>query len=64
SLAGFVTGPGDTVLAFAVFSGDVARRAEIAPDDMERPDGARAWAGRARWLQHQLIHRWSTLYSA
>ena len=38
--------------------------AAIAPDDMERPDGARTWAGRARWLQHQLIHRWSTLYSA
>ena len=64
SLAGFVTGPGDAALAFAVFSGDVARRAAIAPDDMERPAGARAWAGRARWLQHQLIHRWATLYKA
>ena len=64
SLAGFVTGPGDASLAFAVFSGDTERRAAIAPDDMERPDGARTWAGRARWLQHQLIHRWSTLYSA
>ena len=64
SLAGFVTGPGDASLAFAILSGDIERRAAIAPDDMERPDGARAWAKRARWLQHQLVHRWSSLYSA
>jgi len=64
SLAGYVTGPGDAALAFAVFSGDTDRRATIARDDMERPDGARPWARRARWLQHQFIHRWSSLYSA
>ncbi len=62
TLAGFVTGPDDAALAFVVLSGDVARRAEIEPDDMERPDGAWSWARRARWLQHQFIHRWSALY--
>jgi len=64
SLAGYLTGPGDAALAFAILSGDTERRADIAPDDMERPDGARSWAKRARWLQHQFIHRWSSLYSA
>lgn len=64
SLAGFVTGPGDTALAFAVLTGDITRRAAIAPDDMERPEGARSWARRARWLQHQMIHRWSSLYNS
>ncbi len=62
SLSGFVTGPGERALAFTVLSGDVERRAAIAPDDMERPDGARSWARRARWLQHQFIHRWSALH--
>ncbi len=64
SLAGFVTGPGDAALAFTILSGDVERRSAIAPDDMERPEGARSWAKRARWLQHQFIQRWSSLYSA
>ena len=64
SLAGFVTGPGDKALAFAILSGDTSRRAEIEPEDMERPDGARAWAKRSRWLQQQLINRWTALYRA
>ncbi len=53
-----------TLLAFAILTGDTARRARIAPEDMERPDGARAWAGRSRTLQHQLIQRWAGLYGA
>ena len=64
TLTGYVTAPGDRVLAFAILSGDTARRATIAPDDMERPDGARAWAGRARWMQQQFITRWTALYPA
>jgi len=64
SLAGYVTTADDVPLAFAVFTGDTARRAGIARDDMERPDGARAWARRSRWLQHQLINRWAGLYGA
>ncbi len=64
TLAGYVTGPGDASLVFAILSGDTERRAAIAPDDMERPEGARSWARRARWLQHQFIHRWLRLYNA
>ncbi len=64
SLAGYVTAGDGTLLAFAILTGDTARRARIAPEDMERPDGARAWAGRSRTLQHQLIQRWAGLYGA
>ncbi len=64
SLAGYVTSAEGAPLAFAIFTGDTDRRAQIAREDMERPDGARAWARRSRWLQHQLINRWAALYSA
>ncbi len=62
SLSGFVTTDMGTSLAFTIFTGDVPRRARLAPEEMERPDGARAWANRSRWLQHQLINRWAGLY--
>lgn len=62
SLAGYVTAQDGTPLAFAIFTGDMPRRARIAREDMERPDGAKAWAGRSRWLQYQLLHRWAGLY--
>ncbi len=64
SLAGYVSDDDGTPLAFAIFTGDTARRARIAPEDMERPDGAKAWAGRSRWLQFQLLRRWAGLYGA
>lgn len=64
TLAGYVTAADGAPLAFAIFTADSDRRAAIAPEDMERPDGARAWAGRSRRLQHQLINRWAGLYSA
>ncbi|GKY87190.1 D-alanyl-D-alanine carboxypeptidase/D-alanyl-D-alanine endopeptidase [Sinisalibacter aestuarii] len=62
TLAGYVTGADGALLAFAIFTGDTARRARIAPEDMERPDGARAWSRRSRLLQHRLINRWAGLY--
>lgn len=64
SLAGYVTSADGTPLAFAIFTGDVARRADLSPEEMERPDGARGWAGRSRRLQHQLLNRWAGLYGA
>lgn len=62
ALAGFVTAAHGVPLAFAIFTGDTVRRAGIAPEDMERAPGARAWSQRSRWLQHQLINRWAGLY--
>ncbi|WP_255552173.1 D-alanyl-D-alanine carboxypeptidase/D-alanyl-D-alanine-endopeptidase [Maritimibacter dapengensis] len=64
SLAGYVTAPDGNVLAFTIFTGDVARRNAIARADRERPAGAKAWGGRSRWLQHQLINRWVAVYGA
>lgn len=62
SLAGYVIAPSGRVLTFAIFTGDLEKRAQIAPTDRERPEGARAWGRRSRILQHQLIERWVKLY--
>jgi D-alanyl-D-alanine carboxypeptidase/D-alanyl-D-alanine-endopeptidase (penicillin-binding protein 4) len=62
SLAGYVTTRGGRPLAFAIFTGDLDRRAKIARADRERPTGARAWSRRSRGLQHQLITRWAELH--
>ncbi|GGD47394.1 D-alanyl-D-alanine carboxypeptidase/D-alanyl-D-alanine endopeptidase [Sinisalibacter lacisalsi] len=62
TLAGYVTADNGVPLVFAIFTGDTIRRADISPEDMERAPGARAWAQRSRWLQHQLINRWAGLY--
>ncbi len=61
SLAGYVQTPAGRPLAFAIFSGDVARRAAIARQDRERPPGARSWGRRDRWVQHRLIECWVRL---
>jgi serine-type D-Ala-D-Ala carboxypeptidase/endopeptidase (penicillin-binding protein 4) len=63
ALAGYATGPEGRALAFAIFSGDVERRAAarlISRDT--RPEGARSWNRRARTLQQALIERWAGLY--
>jgi serine-type D-Ala-D-Ala carboxypeptidase/endopeptidase (penicillin-binding protein 4) len=62
ALAGYATATDGVPLAFAIFTGDTVRRAGIRPEDMENAPGARAWAQRSRWLQHQLINRWAGLY--
>lgn len=64
SLAGYVSAPDGNVLAFAIFTGDVARRRALSQGEMERPRGGRAWTGRSRFLQHQLINRWVSVYGA
>jgi serine-type D-Ala-D-Ala carboxypeptidase/endopeptidase (penicillin-binding protein 4) len=61
-LAGYISPPGGRRLAFAVFAADVPRRAGIAPEDMEDPEGGEAWTKRARVLQGRLISRWAALY--
>lgn len=63
-LAGYIEGKGQRELAFAVFSADMSRRAEIPRAQRERPRGARPWNRRARRLQRKLIERWDRLYSA
>jgi serine-type D-Ala-D-Ala carboxypeptidase/endopeptidase (penicillin-binding protein 4) len=61
-LAGYISPPGGRRLAFAIYAADVPRRAGIAPEDMEDPDGGEAWTKRARILQGRMISRWAALY--
>ncbi len=62
SLAGYVEAPSGRVLAFAIFSADLDRRARIAPEDRERPEGARGWSRRSRAMQQALLERWAAVY--
>lgn len=62
SLAGYVTTPGGTRLAFAVFSIDPDARARISIADRERPAGAAPWNGRAKGLQQALIDHWGSAH--
>lgn len=61
NLSGYIDA-GDHTLAFAIFSGDLERRAGVPIWDREDPDGDAAWVKRARRLQGQLLHRWGTRY--
>lgn len=64
ALAGYLTGPDGTVMAFAIFAGDLDARAKIPRQDREAPRGAKGWNGRAKRVQLQLIERWGILYGA
>ena len=62
TLAGFARGPSGRDLAFAIFSGDLDRRATIDTAQETRPPGARDYNGRAKQLQQALIERWAAVY--
>lgn len=62
ALAGYVTTPDGTQLAFAMFMADEKRRAGLAKTDREAPQGSKSWNKAAKRLQQALIERWSTLY--
>lgn len=64
ALTGFVTAPDGTELAFAIFTGDIKRRAGLKKAERERPQGGRSWARRSRALQLKLIERWATVYTS
>ena len=61
ALAGYVSAGGSD-LAFAIFTGDIARRDAVPDNQKERPEGGRAWARRSRKMQQQLIERWAAVY--
>ncbi|KPQ08153.1 MAG: D-alanyl-D-alanine carboxypeptidase/D-alanyl-D-alanine-endopeptidase [Rhodobacteraceae bacterium HLUCCA12] len=61
-LGGYAQTPGGRDIVFAIFSGDLDRRAAIPVEARDRPAGARGWARRARALQQGLIERWSATY--
>lgn len=62
-LAGYAGRVGGRRLVFAIFAADEAARAAIAPQNRERPRGAKSWNTRARRLQQELLARWDTLYT-
>ena len=61
-LAGHIRPPQGRELIFAIFLGDTARRDALSEADREAPPGGRAWTGRARHLQWQLLARWAQVY--
>lgn len=62
TLAGYMTAPDGTELVFAIFTGDLARRARFARDEM--PAGTIDWVKRSKILQSQLLMRWARLYGS
>ncbi|MBN9886888.1 D-alanyl-D-alanine carboxypeptidase/D-alanyl-D-alanine-endopeptidase [Salipiger abyssi] len=60
-LAGFADLPDGSELVFAIFCGDLDRRASLTRAQRERPEGARSWNVRAKTLQQGLIERWAVL---
>ncbi len=64
SLAGYARAPSGRDLAFAIFCADLDRRAGLADPQMERPNGGRSYARRARRLQQALVERWAGVYGA
>ncbi len=64
ALAGYVTPKAGPPLTFAIISADLPRRAAIPKTDMERPQGARSFARRARLLQNALTTRWANMEQA
>ncbi|WP_151717876.1 D-alanyl-D-alanine carboxypeptidase/D-alanyl-D-alanine endopeptidase [Gemmobacter serpentinus] len=63
TLAGYIDPPGGRRLAFAIFAGDIDRRAKLSLAERERPQGGSAWNKRAKTLQSQLINRWAALHA-
>jgi D-alanyl-D-alanine carboxypeptidase/D-alanyl-D-alanine-endopeptidase (penicillin-binding protein 4) len=62
-LAGYVDLPDQTELVFAIFSGDLERRASLTVEQRKRPEGGKSWNRRAKGLQRALIERWGVLYT-
>lgn len=62
TLAGFIRVPSGRDLAFAVFCGDLPRRASFDPSQEDRPPGARSYNSRAKQLQQDLIERWGLVH--
>ena len=62
SLAGYARTRTGRDMAFAIFCGDVDRRAELSVEERENPPGGRDYSGRARRLQQQLIDRWAIVH--
>ncbi|KIN74900.1 D-alanyl-D-alanine carboxypeptidase/D-alanyl-D-alanine endopeptidase [Sulfitobacter guttiformis] len=64
ALAGYLTGPDGTEMAFAIFAADQDIRAKLTRAEREGPPGSDSWNIRAKRMQQHLIERWGVLYGA
>ena len=64
SLAGYMTAPDGTELAFAIFTTNEKLRAGINRKTGQRPEGSGSWNKRSKQLQQKLIERWGTVYGS
>lgn len=64
TLAGYLTAPDGTEMAFAILAGDESIRATLSRAEREGPPGGKSWNRRAKRMQQQLIERWGVLYGA
>lgn len=63
NLAGYVAPPQGRRLVFAIFTGDLPRRAAVPEAQRESPEGDAAWVKRSRKLQKQLLRRWALAFA-
>lgn len=64
ALSGYVQTPSNAILAFTIFSANMAQRRGLRRDQAERPRGGRSWTRRARNMQLRLIERWASVYGS
>lgn len=64
ALGGYLRARNGRDLAFAICAADLGRRARVAGDDLDRPEGTATWNGQARAMQQDLLFRWADAYSA
>jgi len=62
ALAGYVTAPDGTDMAFAIFAADEDIRKTITRAQREGPAGGRSWNARAKRMQLALLERWGVVY--
>ncbi len=63
-LAGYMTAPDGTELAFAIFAADTRRRDALDKSIEGHPPGTRSWNRRAKRMQQKLIERWGAVYGS
>lgn len=61
-LGGYITAPDGRELAFAIFSADLGKRANIPRAKRERPSGAKSWNIRAKGFQQVMLSRWGSVF--
>lgn len=64
ALAGYIRTAEGRDLMFAIFTANLAARAEGIASGEEQPEGAQYWNGRSRRLQQRMLQRWARVHAA